>query len=399
VQAWLAVHEPQLPLPSQTMLVPQLVPPILLPPSAQVWAPVAQDVAPFLQMLGLVVQAVPAVQATQLPVPLQTMLVPQLVPAILSPPSTHSWVPVEHEVVPFLQALVGFVVHETPAVQATQVPAPLQTMFVPQLTPGDLLLPLTQVWAPVEQDVVPFMQTLGLVLHDVPTVQATQVPEPLHTMFVPQPRPGDLLVSSTQVEAPVAQDVAPFLHTFGLVVHETPAAQAIQPPEPLHTMLAPQLVPPALGVPLAHVCAPLMHDAMPLWQGPGLPEQLCPSLHVPQNPLPSQTWFMPHGVPPVTLPVPSMHVGAPVVHDVTPPLHVDGLPPHAVPAMHMTQVREPLHTMLLPHAVPGALAVPSMQVCTPVAHELTPLTHAAPGLVVHARPAVHSAHWPLALHT
>jgi hypothetical protein len=130
-----------------------------------------------------------------------------------------------------------------------------------------------------------------------------------------------------------------------------------------------------------------------------LPEQLCPWLHVPQNPFPSQTWFMPHGDPAVTLPVPSMQVGAPVVHDVTPLLHADGLPPHAVPAVHMTQVPEPLHTMLLPHAVPGALAVPSTQVWTPVAHELTPLTHAAPGFVVHASPAVHSAHWPLALHT
>jgi hypothetical protein len=116
----------------------------------------------------------------------------------------------------------------------------------------------------VEQEVVPFMQTLGLVVQDVPMLQATQVPAPLHTMFVPQPRPGDLLVSSTQVWAPVAQDVAPFLHTFGLVLQETPAAQALQPPEALQTMLAPQLVPAALGVPLAHVCAPPVHDATPL---------------------------------------------------------------------------------------------------------------------------------------
>jgi hypothetical protein len=48
---------------------------------------VAHEVAPFLQMFGLLVQTVPAVQATQLPVPLQTMLAPQLVPPILLPPS------------------------------------------------------------------------------------------------------------------------------------------------------------------------------------------------------------------------------------------------------------------------------------------------------------------------
>jgi hypothetical protein len=43
VQVWLAVHEPQLPLPSQTMLVPQLVPPALLPASTQVWLPEAHE--------------------------------------------------------------------------------------------------------------------------------------------------------------------------------------------------------------------------------------------------------------------------------------------------------------------------------------------------------------------
>jgi hypothetical protein len=106
---------------------------------------------------------------------------------------------VEQDVVPFLHALFGFVLQATPAAHATHVPEPLQTMLVPQLTPGDLLLLSTQVWAPVEQDVVPFMQTFGLVVHAVPTPHATHVPEPLHTMFVPQPRPGDLLVSSTQV--------------------------------------------------------------------------------------------------------------------------------------------------------------------------------------------------------
>jgi hypothetical protein len=38
-----AVQLPQLPLPSQTMLVPQLTPPILALPSAQVIAPVEQE--------------------------------------------------------------------------------------------------------------------------------------------------------------------------------------------------------------------------------------------------------------------------------------------------------------------------------------------------------------------
>jgi hypothetical protein len=51
-------------------------------------------------MLGLPVQAPPAVHDTQLPEPLHTMLVPQPVPAVLGLPSTHVIAPVVHEVVP-----------------------------------------------------------------------------------------------------------------------------------------------------------------------------------------------------------------------------------------------------------------------------------------------------------
>ena len=121
-----AVQLPQLPLPSQTRLVPQLVPPILLLPSAHVMAPVAHEYTPFLQMFGLPVHDWPAVHETHAPEPLQTMLVPQLVPADLLPPSTQVCVPDEHEVVPFLQML-GLVVQAVPAVQAAHTPLPSQT--------------------------------------------------------------------------------------------------------------------------------------------------------------------------------------------------------------------------------------------------------------------------------
>jgi hypothetical protein len=40
---WLAVQAPQLPLPSHTMLVPHVMPPILLLPSAHAIAPVEQE--------------------------------------------------------------------------------------------------------------------------------------------------------------------------------------------------------------------------------------------------------------------------------------------------------------------------------------------------------------------
>ena len=295
---------------------------------------------------------------------------------------------------------LGFPVQAPPPVHATQLPEPLQTMLVPQLVPPALLLPSTQTGAPDEQAIMPFLQELfGLVEQACPAVQATQAPEPLQTMLVPQPTPGDLLVSSTHVIAPVAQEVAPFLQAVGLPVQEMPAVQVTQVPEPLQTMLTPQLVPPVFGVPFTHVDEPVEHDAMPFEQGFGLPEQLAPAVHVPQNPLPSQTWFVPHGVPPVTFAVPSTQVGAPVVHDRMPLLHADGLPPHALPAVHVTQLPAPSQTMPAPQAVPGDFIPPSEQVSTPVLHEVTPLRHAGWGLVLHPRPAVQSAHWPLALHT
>src|SRR5436190_756072 len=67
----------QLPLPSHTMPVPQLV-----PAAALLWlqtgAPVLQLYVPGLQVVP---QAAPVVQAAQVPLPSHTMPVPQLVPA------------------------------------------------------------------------------------------------------------------------------------------------------------------------------------------------------------------------------------------------------------------------------------------------------------------------------
>jgi hypothetical protein len=164
-------------------------------------------------------------------------------------------------------------------------------------------------------------------------------------------------------------------------------------------MLLPQPTPAAFAVPFTHIDMPLEHDATPLWQMPGLPEQLCPSVHVPQNPNPSQTWLEPHDMPAMMLPVPSTQVGAPVVHEMTPLLHTDGLPLHPLPAVHAMQVPEALHTMFVPQLVPAGLFASSMHVGTPVMHEVTPRTHAACGFVVHAWPPVHGVHWPFALQT
>jgi len=127
--------------------------------------------------------------------------------------------------------------------------------------------------------------------------------------------------------------------------------------------------------------------------------QLCPSAQAPQKPLPSHTLFEPQEVPALTLPAPSTQVEAPVMHEVMPVLQTFGLVEQVLPAVHATQVPEPLQTMLVPQPVPGALLVSSAHVCTPVPHELMPFTHAARGLVVHAWPGVHSVHCPFALQT
>ena len=96
----------------------------------------------------------PAVQATHIPLPLQTRLVPQPMPGALLPPSVQVMPPVEQVVVPFRQAF-GLPVHDWPAVQATQPPLPLQTMLLPQLVPAVFALPFTQVDIPVEHDATP----------------------------------------------------------------------------------------------------------------------------------------------------------------------------------------------------------------------------------------------------
>ena len=62
-----------------------------------------------------------------------------------------------------------------------------------------LPVPSTQVWVPVAQEITPLLQGDGLPLHELPAAHVTQVPVPLQTMFVPQAVPGDLAMPSTQV--------------------------------------------------------------------------------------------------------------------------------------------------------------------------------------------------------
>jgi hypothetical protein len=154
----LAVHELQVPTPSQTMFVPQLVPAALLVSSPQTGAPVVQENFPVLQpLLGW--QEAPAVQLPQPPTPSQTMFVPQLVPAALLVSSAQIGAPVVQENFPVLQTLLGW--QEALSVQLPQLPTPSQTILVPQFVPADLLVSSAQTGAPVVHEIFPVLQPLA----------------------------------------------------------------------------------------------------------------------------------------------------------------------------------------------------------------------------------------------
>jgi hypothetical protein len=122
--------------------------------------------------------------ATQLPL-LQTSPVPQLVPlaAAFAPLSVQTTAPVEQETLPVSQTFAG--VQLEPVEQAMQsllvAPVPSQTRLFPQLVPaatglaGDVS---TQTVVPVLQEVTPATQlsALGLVEQALPGVHDWQLP-------------------------------------------------------------------------------------------------------------------------------------------------------------------------------------------------------------------------------
>ena len=141
-----------------------VVPAGLFVVSVQTVAPVAQDTTPFLQgLLGW--QAAFGVQVPQIP-PLQNIVDPeagpQFVPsAALVPRSVQTGAPLEQTIAPLWQGLLG--VQVMPAVQATQALLLLQTRLLPHMLPGGLLVALsTQTDAPVAHEVTPTLHAVGL---------------------------------------------------------------------------------------------------------------------------------------------------------------------------------------------------------------------------------------------
>ena len=101
------MHDTQAPL-LHTRFVPQDVPLATFPEAVQTGAPVAHTMIAVRQGMPASVQLIPAVQAPQTPVALQTMFVPQLVPAgRFVPLSVQVGVPVAQASVPLWQGFVG----------------------------------------------------------------------------------------------------------------------------------------------------------------------------------------------------------------------------------------------------------------------------------------------------
>jgi hypothetical protein len=167
-----AVQEVHMP-PLQTLLFPHTVPSTRFAPlSAQVMVG-EQAVKPAWHgFIG--VQARPIVQAVQAPL-LQTMLVPQLVPLATFADSTHTGAPVLQVIVPVRQGL-PVMAQLAPAVHSPQTPAALQTLLVPQVVPAGMFVSASTHWGvPVVQESVPWWQGVAGV-QAAPAWQATHWP-------------------------------------------------------------------------------------------------------------------------------------------------------------------------------------------------------------------------------
>lgn len=158
--------------------MPQVEPGALFPPLTQASAPVEQSVTPFWQRPGFVPHVIPEEQVMHAPLPLQTCPAPQLVPAeAFMVPSTQTVLPVLQSVRPRRQGPDGLLVHAMFGTQAPQLPLASQTWPAPHMVPADLLLPSTHVWLPVAHEVMPFRQPgLGLVVQGEAAMQLMQLP-------------------------------------------------------------------------------------------------------------------------------------------------------------------------------------------------------------------------------
>lgn len=143
---------------------------------------------------------------------MQTLFVPHEVPAAVLPDFWHTGEPVLHAVVPVVHGLP--VLQLAPWLQLTHEPLLLQTLPLPQEVPGATFCPESwQTGVPLVQEIVPVWHGLEGV-HAAPLVQATQAPDPLQTLFVPQAVPAGALPEVWQVADPDAHEIVPVVHAL-----------------------------------------------------------------------------------------------------------------------------------------------------------------------------------------
>ena len=256
------------------------------------------------------VQSPPLVQALHVP-PLHTLFVPHDVPSVAFPAVTQTEVPVEQDVIPILQGLVGWQL--APAVHEPHIP-PLHTLFVPHDVPSATFPVSAQTAAPVTQEVAPVRQgLLGWQL--APVVHAPQVPLS-HTLFVPHVVPSARFCPVSEQTMAGEQTVMPAWQTLD-AVQASPAVQATHVP-PLQTMLVPQEVPSATFPVSVQTGAPLPQAVVPVRHGALETEQLAPVWQLTQVPLAPQTLFVPQLVPAETSFPLSLQTGVPVAQSSVP---------------------------------------------------------------------------------
>jgi hypothetical protein len=267
---------------------------------------------------------------------------------------------------------------------------PLQHIpLVPHDVPAATsLVVATQLAVPLLHEIVPV--THGFVgVQLPPAVHETQLPL-LHTSFVPHVVPVFVgVVVATHVDTPLLHEVIPFTHMFD-GEHDTPAVHETQLPLS-QTSFVPHTIPLGAEVLVAtHVETPLPHDVAPIKHGfEGV--HVVPAVHEPQFPL-SQTSFVPHVVPFATCVVVATHVCTPLLHEVIPVTH-GFVGVQARPAVHETH-EPPLQTSFVPHVVPLATSTDvGTHVDVPLPQDVVPVTHGFVGL--HEAPAVHETQLPL----
>jgi hypothetical protein len=209
----------------------------------------------------------------------------------------------------------------------------------------------------------------------VPVAHATQVPVVSHTIPLPHIVPAFLLVVSVHTWAPEEQTYEPFLH--GFVGMQVPVAHGMHVPVGLQTMPDPQPMPAGLFVVGVHTGAPVVQEKDPFWHMLGGWQDML-IMQVTQVPAPSHTMPVPHGAPGALF-VLSAHTAAPVAQEVAPVLQaLFGFVVHD-PVAQATQAPTLLHTIPVPHRVPGALFVDSTHAWDPLSHENVPFLHGLVG--------------------